>query len=185
MRFIVLIFILFLLPRLGFAIEESELVHRPKSLLKETQRLGVTNVDSALTIMQLKDSTANCERGSFYRIATPKSSFYYYVGRVNSCRVGGCSVELGTSEDYEYFDYFVLFNEVGHVELVRVFNYQATHGQEITIKGWLKQFVGYTGDADLIVGNNVDHIAGATISTNAISVDVEYRTRLLKEELKR
>jgi Na+-translocating ferredoxin:NAD+ oxidoreductase RnfG subunit len=94
-------------------------------------------------------------------------------------------VGLGTSEDYEYFDYFVLFNEVGHVELVRVFNYQATHGQEITIKGWLKQFVGYTGDADLIVGNNVDHIAGATISTNAISVDVEYRTRLLKEELKR
>lgn len=185
MRFIVLIFILFLLPHFGFAVEKSELVHQPKSLIKEVQKLGVANVDSVLTIMQLKDSTANCERGSFYRISTQKSSLYYYVGRVNSCRVGGCSVELGTSEDYEYFDYFILFNEVGEVDLVRVFNYQATHGQEITIKGWLKQFVGYTGATDLIVGNNIDHIAGATISTNAISVDVEYRTRLLREELKR
>lgn len=185
MRLTFLIFILFLLPYFGFAVEKSESVHQPKALIKEVLKLGVHNVDSALTVIQLKDSTANCDRGSFYRISTQKSSLYYYVGRVNSCRVGGCSVEMGTNEDYEYFDYFIIFNEEGEVDLVRVFNYQATHGQEITIKGWLKQFIGYNGASDLIVGSNVDHIAGATISTNAISVDVEYRTRLLKEELKR
>ncbi|MBP8851324.1 MAG: FMN-binding protein, partial [Breznakibacter sp.] len=128
MRLTFLIFILFLLPYFGFAVEKSESVHQPKALIKEVLKLGVHNVDSALTVIQLKDSTANCDRGSFYRISTQKSSLYYYVGRVNSCRVGGCSVEMGPNVDYEYFDYFIIFNEDGEVDLVRVFNYQATHG---------------------------------------------------------
>jgi len=62
---------------------------------------------------------------------------------------------------------------------VRVFNYQATHGQEVSAKGWLRQFDGYDGSTVLKVGKDIDAISGATISVYGITRDVQERTRLL------
>ncbi len=89
MRLTFLIFILFLLPYFGFAVEKSELVHQPKSLIKEMLKLGVHNVDSALRVIQLKDSTANCDRGRFYRIATSKTSNFLNALAMNSAFSNG------------------------------------------------------------------------------------------------
>ena len=104
---------------------------------------------------------------------------------MNSCRAGGCSnsIELPKEEESEYFDYFIRFDKNKTVKLVKVFNYQATHGQEVTSKGWLKQFIGHDGTGSLQVGKNVDAISGATISVYAITVDVEMKTTLLKKIL--
>jgi len=66
------------------------------------------------------------------------------------------------------------------VQLVEVYNYQATHGYEITAKGWLKQFVGYSAKDTLLVNKDIDGISGATISVFAITEDVQLKTRLLK-----
>lgn len=105
---------------------------------------------------------------------------YIYIGRVNSCRAGGCNtISNSTEGDYEYFDYFILFTENKTVEMVKVYNYQATHGHEITVKGWLKQFIGYKGKKDLQVGKDIDAIAGATISVHGITADVQHKTGLL------
>lgn len=67
------------------------------------------------------------------------------------------------------------------VELVKVFNYQATHGQEVSAKGWLKQFIGFDGRKPLTVGKNIDAISGATISAYGITLDVQDKTTLLQE----
>ncbi len=109
---------------------------------------------------------------------------YIYIGRVNSCRAGGCSVSNSSSYDdsnSEYFDYFMLFDKDKYVQQVKVFNYKATHGYEITAKGWLNQFVGYSGSEPLRVNKNVDSISGATISVYAITGDIEVKTELLKK----
>jgi hypothetical protein len=110
---------------------------------------------------------------------------FVYIGRVKSCRTGGCSASFEPWEgDTEYFDYFILFDKEMSVQLVKVYNYQATHGQEITSKGWLKQFAGYNGKSSLEVGKEIDGISGATISVFGITADIQGKTGVLKELLK-
>ena len=107
---------------------------------------------------------------------------YIYVGRVNSCRSGGCSNPALTMnlETSEYFDYLIVFDSNLSVQLVKVYNYQATHGHEVTNKGWLKQFQGYDGSRSLTVGKSIDAISGATVSVYSITDDIQDKTKLLK-----
>ncbi len=122
--------------------------------------------------------------GAFFELAQDsinKQSKFVYVGRVNSCRAGGCSISLenGTGGNSEYFDYFILFDHSHQVIIVKVFNYQATHGHEVSAKGWLKQFRGYNGTETLRVGKEIDAISGATISVFGITHDIQEKTKLL------
>ena len=108
---------------------------------------------------------------------------YMYIGRVNSCRAGGCSISMDPNENFEteYFDYFILFDAASSVQLVRIYNYMATHGHEVSAKGWLRQFDGYDGTITLEVGKNIDAISGATISVYAITKDVQEKTAIIKK----
>ncbi len=110
---------------------------------------------------------------------------YVYIGRVFSCRAGGCSeegVDPGAvlDEDFEYFDYYVILGSGLDVVKVKVYNYQATHGQAICSTGWLKQFIGYDGNEKLSYGKDIDAISGATISANAITYGVQETVQYLK-----
>jgi len=111
---------------------------------------------------------------------------YIYAGRVNSCRQGGCSNPAITLsvETPEYFDYLIVFNSDLAVTQVKVYNYQATHGQEVANKGWLKQFQGYDGNQSLTVGKSIDAISGATVSVIGITTDIQEKTKLLKNLVK-
>jgi hypothetical protein len=109
---------------------------------------------------------------------------YIYVGRVNSCRSGGCSSPTSQPmnlETTEYFDYLIVFDSNVSVQQVKVYNYQATHGQEVANKGWLKQFQGYDGKRSLTVGKSIDAISGATVSVYSITDDIQDKTKLLKK----
>lgn len=110
---------------------------------------------------------------------------YLHLGRVNTCRAEGCSAPgaSGPAEKSEYFDYTILFTPSLEVEDIRVYNYQASYGHEITARGWLKQFKGFSGEKTLEVGKHIDGISGATISVTAITDDIQFKTRLLKENL--
>ena len=65
--------------------------------------------------------------------------------------------------------------------MVKVYNYQATHGQEVSIKGWLRQYAGYDGSQSLTVGKDIDAISGATISVYAINQDIQEKTDLIRK----
>ncbi len=125
--------------------------------------------------------------GKYFRINSIRVNPYafVYIGRVNSCRSGGCSVSLKEMIETpsEYFDYFILFDQKKSVKMVKVFNYQATHGHEVSTPAWLKQFSGYNGSTALKVGKNIDAISGATISVNGITSDIEDKTKILTQVL--
>ena len=125
------------------------------------------------------------QSGQYFQVLNNGESFYMYVGRVNSCRSGGCSVSnaANTNGVSEYFDYFMVLNHQGEVQQVKIFNYAATHGYEVTAKGWLKQFIGYSGNNDLEVGKEIDSISGATISVHALTNDVNEKTKQLKAQI--
>lgn len=123
------------------------------------------------------------ENGIFWNIESKNETIgYVYTGRVFSCSKNGCTVgqSAASVENAEFFDYFILFDKTKNVTSMVVYNYEATHGQEITAKGWLKQFAGYNGSRNLVVGKNIDSISGATISVNAITEDIAAKTTLLK-----
>jgi hypothetical protein len=122
--------------------------------------------------------------GKFFSIRNAEGEHIIaYIGRVNSCRAGGCSnLSLAsTNGESEYFDYFILFDSEKRVMLVRVFNYAATHGQEVSVKRWLDQFAGHDGAEPLRVGKEIDAISGATISVYALVADVQEKTLLLNQ----
>jgi hypothetical protein len=122
--------------------------------------------------------------GKFFSIRVAEGGkIIAYIGRVNSCRAGGCSNPslAGTEGESEYFDYFILFDSEKKVMLVRVFNYAATHGQEVAVKRWLDQFAGHDGAKPLRVGKEIDAISGATISVYALVADVQEKTLLLNQ----
>jgi Na+-translocating ferredoxin:NAD+ oxidoreductase RnfG subunit len=108
---------------------------------------------------------------------------YAYLKRVYSCRSGSCALPNNGSS--EYFDYLLIFDQQGVVKTAKIINYAATHGQQIASPGWLRQFAGFKGDEEKKVGKNVDAIAGATISANAITEDINKATKALKDGLNR
>lgn len=159
----------------------------PKMLQKDLNDLGITNIMTKEVEIPVKHKTA-LSNGKFYSISSPSetvNSGFYYIGRVKTCRAGGCSInkDLDPNGDSEFFDYYILFNTNCSIRSVRIYNYQATHGHEVTSKSWLTQFKGYKGEKELTVNKNVDAISGATISVYAITADVEHKTSLLRQIL--
>ena len=159
----------------------------PRPVLKELN--SQFGKDAFELVEKHLDNQANTGE-KFYIVESPGQSGakgYLHFGRVKTCRTGGCSLS-GHSEtenfDSEYFDYFILYNTDLTVETVKVYNYQASYGHEISARGWLKQFEGFTGKTSLEVGKNIDAISGATVSVHAITDDVQWKTKMLQETVK-
>jgi hypothetical protein len=180
--------ILIFLCSLAFLKAQSDINYQPKMLLSELGNLN-NNSKPVLSEMDIPGaSDIHVVNGKFLLIDQPVAAGsvkYVYIGRVNSCRSGGCSGNTVTESDQtsEYFDYYILFDARCTVLRVKVFNYQATHGQEITANGWLKQFIGYNGEKELQTGKNIDAISGATISVEGITFDIQNKTNFLKRIL--
>lgn len=163
------------LPPKGFDFEDV-------SLQKELKKIvGIEKPE--WKEIAVPEAVASSIQGKFLELSVPGTRKYIYAGRVNSCRQGGCSNPAQTIsiETPEYFDYLIVFDTGLSVQLVKVYNYQATHGQEVTNKGWLKQFAGYNGSRSLTVGKNIDAIAGATVSVYGITNDIQEKTQILKQ----
>lgn len=132
----------------------------------------------------LTELSRNTETHNYAEIRlNEKLMGYAYLNRVRSCRAGSCPVPDKNSS--EYFDYLILFDQKGEVKTVRVINYAATHGQQIASTGWLRQFSGFNGGETKQLGKNVDAIAGATISANAITEDINRATQILSEKIRK
>ena len=168
-------------------VAQPEVDYAHKSLVKILEKDGIEM--QQVQELPLKDTGGHiAETGGKFFItgASNASQFYYlYVGRVNSCRTGGCSVpgNAGTDISSEYFDYFILFDKQAAIERVHVYNYRATHGYEICSRGWLRQFSGFNGSESPEVGKTIDGISGATKSVHAITGDIQRRTEQLRDFL--
>ncbi|QIA08742.1 FMN-binding protein [Draconibacterium halophilum] len=163
---------------------QNEVDFQPRALEKTLKKSGIEEL-TGIKEMKMTEQTSTGINGKYFLVTENNDNQYryIYIGRVNSCRAGGCSLsnEPMIGGESEYFDYYILFDKHKTVQTVKVFNYQATHGYEITAKGWLKQFIGFNGSNALKVDKNIDAISGATISVYAITADVQNKTALLKK----
>lgn len=67
------------------------------------------------------------------------------------------------------FDYLVLFNDKLQIVNSKVLIYREEYGGEIGSTRWLKQFLGLSGKDRVSMDNNIDAIAGATISVRSMT----------------
>jgi len=168
-------------------ISNSEKVpdYYPKSLQSNLRKITGCESFSMEELLFSNLNSFEVENGRFYRISCAGEDLaYVFIGRVNSCRAGGCSIDRPHAGEFEFFDYYTVYDTSFSVVQVNVYNYEATHGQEITAKGWLKQFIGYHSGGKLETGKNIDAITGATISVNGIVEDVKEKTQILESSIK-
>ncbi|MCF8222669.1 MAG: FMN-binding protein [Bacteroidales bacterium] len=159
--------------------------YRSKTLIRALRKADLGEPDNLKEIRMNKINSEIHSNGKFFMIENPDNKTgYLYIGRVFTCHAGGCSIantdRTGKeSASTEYFDYFIIYNKLKELVMVKVYNYQATHGYEISSRGWLKQFSGYNGSNEMRVNKNIDAISGATISVHAITEDIIRITELI------
>lgn len=70
---------------------------------------------------------------------------------------------------YELITYAVGIDPTGHVLGVEILSYRESHGGEIRLPAWRKQFVGKTAAAALKTGDDIAIISGATLSCSHVT----------------
>lgn len=176
----------FVLAFLFITINRQPVDFQPPSLYRAIKKINNTSDFRMVEDSVFNSKHKNIIDGKVYIIIqsqTLQIVKFAWVGRVETCRAGGCDAPApgGFSGSAEYFDYFILFDAQKTVRLVKIFNYQATHGYEVSAKGWLKQFIGYESMKPVRVGHDIDAISGATISVYQLVADIEQITRLLTD----
>ena len=76
--------------------------------------------------------------------------------------------------------FLAIFDENNTIYNVSIIKYREPYGGEIKSKRWLKQFIGFDYSSDYAIGNEIDGISGATISTNSVSKGVNKLALLLE-----
>jgi len=157
----------------------------PKQKLRELKKVSGCDRPVYDELKEIRDTYPDTSSGKFFELRNALPIKYSYIGRVYTCRAGGCGAPNAAMsyEGSEFFDYFILFDSSASIVSVQIFNYEATHGHEISVRSWLKQFVGHNAGSELIVGKNVDAISGATISVHGITDDIRNKTLVLKKHI--
>jgi hypothetical protein len=74
---------------------------------------------------------------------------------------------------FELISYAVGIGSDGVVRQIEVLSYRESHGHEIRLPAWRKQFVGKDASAPLRVGDDIANISGATLSCSHVTEGVK------------
>lgn len=149
---------------------QTEIDYHHKSIKKTLQGYSINKLDTILYQYTIR----NDNQGQFFKTDNSNNS-YLYIGRVETKRTPSTPQNNYT----EYFDYLIIFDKNKRIEHLKIINYQASKGQAITNKGWLKQFIGYKAFDPLVIHKDIDVVSGATLSTNALIEDIKKRSKEL------
>lgn len=70
---------------------------------------------------------------------------------------------------FERITYAVGINADGSVRQIEILSYRESHGQEVRLPSWRKQFAGKTAHSALAIGEDIANISGATLSCTHIT----------------
>ncbi len=73
----------------------------------------------------------------------------------------------------EWITYAVAIGSDGVLRSMEILEYRETHGNEVRMPGWRKQFVGRRADSPFHFGEDIKNISGATLSCAHITAGVQ------------
>ncbi len=85
---------------------------------------------------------------------------------------------------FELITYAVAIGLDGAVRQVEVMSYRESHGHEIRLPAWRRQFVGKTSAAPLRVGDDIANISGATLSCTHVTEGIRRIVAVVELERK-
>ena len=107
---------------------------------------------------------------------------------VHTAVIGGKTVGYGIVDDVpgkaQPITYMTLFKPDGAIADIEVLVYRESYGGEIQYNTFRRQFQGKNASSPLRIGNDIENIAGATISSNAIANGAK-KIAVLFSELKK
>lgn len=73
---------------------------------------------------------------------------------------------------FELISYAVGIDTEGAIRQIEILSYRESHGGEVRLPAWRRQFVGKTAAAPLRVGEDIANISGATLSCTHVTEGV-------------
>jgi Na+-translocating ferredoxin:NAD+ oxidoreductase RnfG subunit len=92
----------------------------------------------------------------------------YYVASRKGVPLGVLAVDEVIGK-YERIRFAVALDATGAVKQVEILRYSESHGQEVRLPAWRKQFAGKPATAALQVGRDIANISGATLSCTHVT----------------
>ncbi len=93
--------------------------------------------------------------------------------RVRIAQRGGATIGFVVVDEvvgkFELITYAVAIGLDGAVRQVEVLSYRESHGHEIRLPAWRKQFVGKTNASPIRIGEDISNISGATLSCTHVT----------------
>jgi len=138
--------------------------------LEEAQRLMFPDADHfdsreiALDATQLQSLDAQGTRGRSAR-------WTVRIARHGDTTLGVVVADAVIGK-FELISYAVGIDGDGAIRQIEILSYRESHGGEIRLPAWRKQFVGKGGDARLRVGDDIANISGATLSCTHVTEGV-------------
>jgi FMN-binding protein len=95
---------------------------------------------------------------------------------VRVARRGGKTLGYVVSDDvigkFERISYAVGIDLDGAIRQIEILSYRESHGGEVRLPAWRRQFVGKTAASPLRVGDDIANISGATLSCTHLAEGV-------------
>jgi Na+-translocating ferredoxin:NAD+ oxidoreductase RnfG subunit len=84
----------------------------------------------------------------------------------------------------ELITYALAIDATGAVKSIEILDYRETHGGEIRLPAWRKQFVGKTAQAPVKLDQDIRNISGATLSSRHVTDGVHRLLQLYDQSLR-
>lgn len=116
-----------------------------------------------------EDATAIAQK---LGVASVKREWVVYVGESDGT-VDGYAIVDSEKGMHELIDFAVRFSAAGAVERVEILEYREPYGDEVRRDRFRAQFLGKTASDPISVGQDIDIVSGASISSRSIAVGVK------------
>jgi hypothetical protein len=116
-------------------------------------------------------------------LGAPGWSPQIWQARTADARLGWLIVDrvIGKSE---LITYALALDDKGAVKSIEIMDYRETHGAEIRIAAWRRQFVGKTSQEPVQLDRDIKNISGATLSSRHVTEGVHRLLQLYERALR-
>lgn len=152
-----------LAPTAAFAVDYLSAGQAMRAMFPEADRFDAQALTLDAARMQALQAQGVAARSAHWTVEVarqgPRTLGYVVVDRV-----------IGK---FELIDYAVGVAVDGAVRQVEILSYRESHGAEVRLPAWRKQFAGKTASAPLQVGQDINNISGATLSCGHVTDGVK------------
>jgi len=148
-----------LAPATAFAVDYLNVEQAAKLMFPEAERFEARQIDLDAATLQKLDAQGVKARSARWPVLLAKAGSTT-LGFVVTDEVIG---------KYELISYAVGIGSDGTLKSIEVLSYRESHGHEIRLPAWRRQFVGKTAASPLQLGEDIANISGATLSCQHVT----------------